>query len=89
MSTVPLSGKYISKIEAAGISPACLYAWIVKYVPANKFQLVFCPKDNFPDKKQRKSIQTIAASRVTQIFFSTSENKEKHKQADPLLHFNF
>lgn len=41
MSTVPLGGKYLSEIEAVGTSPACVYAWIAKYVPLNEFQLTF------------------------------------------------
>lgn len=33
---------YPSEIEAVGISPACVYVWIAKYVPLNKFQQIFC-----------------------------------------------
>lgn len=35
-------GKYFSKIEAVGTSPACVYVWIAKYVPLNKFRIIFC-----------------------------------------------
>ena len=48
MSTAPLGGKYLSKIDAVGISPACVYVRISKYAPLNKFRLIFCPESRFP-----------------------------------------